>query len=79
MPDLMNIGLGHDFTINQYYRTIAKVVGYDGKFVHDLSKPIGMKKKLVDIKRLTNFGWEHTFSLEKGIQISFDYFLEHCN
>jgi GDP-L-fucose synthase len=79
MPDLMNIGLGHDFTINQYYKTIANVIGYNGDFVHDLSKPIGMKKKLVDIKKLTNFGWEHTFSLEKGIQISYDYFLEHYN
>ncbi len=79
MPDLMNIGLGHDFTINQYYNTIANIIGYQGDFVHDLSKPIGMKKKLVDIKRLKNFGWEHTFSLEKGIQISYDYFLEHYN
>ena len=77
MPDLMNIGLGHDFTINQYYKTIAKVIGYDGDFIHDLSKPIGMKKKLVDITRLKSFGWEHSFSLEKGIQISYEYFLEH--
>ena len=79
MPDLMNIGLGYDHTINEYYQAIAKVIGYKGKFVHDLSKPVGMKQKLVDITRLNNFGWEHKHSLEDGVNKTYDFFLEnHC-
>jgi len=42
MPQNLNVGLGTDFTINEYYQRIAKVVGYPGTFKHDLSKPVGM-------------------------------------
>lgn len=79
MPDLLNVGLGFDHTINEYYEAIAKVIGYKGKFVHDLSKPVGMKQKLVDITRLNNFGWAHTYSLEQGIRSTYQFFLEHHN
>src|SRR6056297_3617469 len=43
LPDATNIGLGHDHTINDYYATVADVIGWDGAFTHDLSKPTGMK------------------------------------
>ena len=46
MPQNINVGLGHDFTIKEYYQTIAKVISYDGEFVHDLTKPVGMKTKI---------------------------------
>lgn len=77
MPDLMNIGLGYDYTINEYYYAIAKVIGYEGKFVHDLSKPVGMKQKLVDTTRLKGFGWKNKYSLEDGIKRTYSFFLEH--
>jgi GDP-L-fucose synthase len=79
MPDLLNVGLGFDFTINEYYETIAKVIGFNGDFVHDLSKPVGMTQKLVDVSRLKEFGWEHTFTLEKGIEETYKYFLDQVN
>ncbi|MEQ1723846.1 MAG: NAD-dependent epimerase/dehydratase family protein, partial [Pseudobdellovibrio sp.] len=50
MPDLMNVGLGIDYTVNEYYQAAADVVGYKGTFKHDLSKPVGMKQKLTSIK-----------------------------
>ena len=50
VPSIMNVGLGRDYSINDYYRVIAKVVGYDGDFRNDLSKPVGMKQKLVDVE-----------------------------
>ena len=74
MPALLNVGIGHDYTINEYYKTIAKVVGYKGTFTHDLSKPVGMKQKLVDIKRLIEFGWEHKSTLEQGINKTYEFF-----
>jgi GDP-L-fucose synthase len=77
MPDLMNVGLGSDHTINEYYQAIAKVIGFKGKFVHDLTKPVGMKQKLVDINRLKAFGWEHKHSLEQGIKKTYEFFVEN--
>src|SRR3546814_915472 len=50
-PDVMNIGLGHDHSILDYYRAIQKIVGWDGQFRHDMSKPLGMQQKLVEIGR----------------------------
>lgn len=74
MPQNINVGLGYDYTINQYYETVAKVLDYKGKFVHDLSKPTGMKQKLIDDTKLNAFGWKHQTSIEEGIKKTFDYF-----
>ena len=75
MPQNINVGLGLDYSIIEYYKIIADVIGYKGKFNHDMSKPTGMKKKLIDIKRLNKFGWSHRTSLELGIKKTYDYFL----
>jgi len=76
MPQNINVGLGHDYTINEYYQAIAKVVGFKGKFIHDLSKPVGMKQKLIDDTKLKSFGWHYTTSLEDGLSQTFEYFKE---
>lgn len=76
MPQNINVGLGHDFTIKEYYQTVAKVISYDGEFVHDLTKPVGMKQKLVDNTRLKAFGWSHSTSLEQGIKKIYEYYLK---
>ena len=75
MPQNINVGLGLDYSIIEYYKMIADIIGYKGKFNHDMSKPIGMKKKLMDIKKLNEFGWSHQTSLELGIKETYDYFL----
>jgi GDP-L-fucose synthase len=75
-PELMNIGLGFDYTINEYYAAVARVVGWQGEFVHDLSKPVGMRQKLVDVSRQTAWGWAPKISLEQGIARCYDYFLD---
>jgi len=76
MPQNINVGLGFDYKIIEYYKIIADIIGYRGKFKHDMSKPIGMKKKLIDIKKLNEFGWSHQTSLESGIKKTYDYFLD---
>jgi GDP-L-fucose synthase len=75
-PELMNIGLGHDHTINEYYTAIAAVVGWQGDFVHDLNRPVGMRQKLVDTRRQTAWGWAPRISLQDGIARCYDYFLD---
>lgn len=74
MPQNINVGLGSDYTINEYYQTIAKVVGYKGRFTHDLSKPTGMKQKLIDDSKLKEFGWKHQTSLEEGLKKTYEFF-----
>lgn len=76
VPDLMNIGLGHDFTINEYYATAAQVIGWQGDFVHDITMPVGMKQKLVNIDRQRNWGWMPATRLREGIQKAYQYYLQ---
>jgi GDP-L-fucose synthase len=75
MPQNINVGLGHDYTINEYYQKIASVVGYRGEFFHDLSKPVGMQQKLINDTRMKEFGWRHKTTIEQGIQKTYGYFL----
>ena len=74
MPQNINVGLGHDYTINEYYQKIARAVDYQGEFTHDLSRPTGMQQKLVDDTKLKAFGWQPQTTLEQGIQKTYDYF-----
>lgn len=77
MPQNINVGLGHDYTINEYYAEIAKVVGYQGEFLHDLTKPVGMKQKLIDDSKLEAFGWHYKTSLQEGLKQTFKFFKEN--
>lgn len=74
LPDLLNVGLGYDYTINEYYQVIANIIGYKGTFIHDLKKPEGMNQKLVDVSKLKKLGWESKMTLEEGIQETYNYF-----
>ncbi|TRO20786.1 GDP-L-fucose synthase [Ectopseudomonas mendocina] len=75
LPDLMNIGLGRDYTVNEYYQSAAEVVGYRGRFEHDQSKPAGMRRKLCNIDRARAWGWTPEVSLKQGLQSTYDYYL----
>ena len=72
----MNIGLGYDFSIDEYYQAVAEVVGYEGAFSHDLSKPSGMARKLVSVERQNIWGWSPTLDLETGLQKTYDFYLK---
>ncbi|MBX2995769.1 MAG: GDP-L-fucose synthase [Bdellovibrionaceae bacterium] len=75
LPDLMNVGLGYDFEINEYYYEGAKVVGYTGAFQHNLSKPVGMQQKLADVQRLRQFGWTAPTTLATGMARAYEFYL----
>ena len=76
MPQNINVGLGHDYTINEYYEAIANVIGYEGEFVHDLTKPVGMRQKLIDDTKLSEFGWKYKTYLNDGIKKTYNYYLK---
>lgn len=74
LPSMMNIGVGADHTINDYYHTAAEVIGWKGEFVHDLSRPTGMRQKLVSTALQDSFGWRPKTSLEEGIALTYAHF-----
>ena len=76
LPDAMNAGLGHDHAINDYYATVAEVIGWQGRFTHDLSKPVGMKQKLCSVEKLEKWGWQAPTSLRDGIALTYAHYLE---
>lgn len=76
LPSQMNIGLGHDYTINEYYQAAAEVMGYTGEFVHDLSKPVGMARKLVSVERQQAWGFAAKHELHEGIEKTYQFYLK---
>lgn len=66
-PGLVNIGVGHDIAIRDLAILVKKIVGFEGEIVHDLTKPDGTPRKLMDVSKLHATGWEAKISLENGI------------
>jgi len=79
IPDLLNIGVGIDHTITEYYRAIANVIGYNGRFVYDLDKPEGMSRKLLNVSKLTSLGWKCGTNLEEGIQKTYEFYCDQAS
>jgi|TARA_B110000483_G_C18121629_1_gene513836 GDP-L-fucose synthase len=79
LPEIINAGLGEDYSINEYYEIIAKELNWKGKFSYDLSKPVGMKQKMVCTKLLDKFGWKHRTSLQKGIKLTVEFYNDMVN
>jgi GDP-L-fucose synthase len=75
-PELMNIGLGRDLSVNEYYAAAARVIGWSGDLKHDLSRPVGMKRKVVDTTRQTSWGWAPRVNLEDGLSRAYAYLCE---
>jgi GDP-L-fucose synthase len=74
---LYNIGTGVDLTIKQLAELIQKTVDHRGEIIWDNSKPDGTPRKLMDVSKMKNKGWQASISLEKGIQSTYQWFLEN--
>jgi GDP-L-fucose synthase len=73
-PGFINIGTGHDITINELALLIQKVVGFEGKLVFDTSQPDGTPRKLMDVSKLNSKGWHYQVELEQGIRLVYEDF-----
>ena len=76
LPTYMNVGLGNDFTINEYYQAVADMMGYSGNFAHDLSKPVGMTRKLLSVERQMDWGWHAKSDLHMGVEKTYAFYLK---
>lgn len=75
----VNIGIGEDVSIAEFASLVADVVGYDGSFVYDPSKPDGTPRKLVDVSRLNELGWQARTSLRDGLTQTYAWYLDHAD
>ena len=64
----VNIGTGTDVSILELAETIKEVVGYTGNITHDLNKPDGTPRKLMNVSKLHGLGWQHSIDLRDGIE-----------
>lgn len=71
-PGLVNIGTGEDLEIGELALMIKDIVGYTGEIRHDLSKPDGTPRKLMDVSKLHNFGWKAAIPLTEGLRRVYD-------
>lgn len=77
MLSQINVGTGTDCTIRELVETVAKVVHFKGSIIFDSTKPDGAPRKLMNVERLKDLGWEYTISLEEGLTQSYQWFLEN--
>lgn len=77
LPPIINVGLGYDYSVNEYYHMGATILGFQGNFKHDLTKPSGMQRKLLNIELANQLGWRAQTTLQAGLQKTYEYFLEN--
>ena len=71
----INVGTGMDCSIHEVAEIIARVTGFNGELVFDISKPDGTLRKLLDVSKLNRLGWRASRSLEEGLKDSYQWFL----
>ena len=72
---LFNIGVGKEISIKDLALLIQNIIGFNGEFTFDPTKPDGTPRKILDNSQLSKLGWKSAISLESGIQRSYDSFL----
>ena len=76
-PDTINVGSGQEISISELAKLIAKVVGFEGAISHDLSKPDGTPRKILDSSRLHQLGWSPHWQLREGIVNAYEWFVDN--
>jgi GDP-L-fucose synthase len=74
-PGILNVGTGEDIAISEFARLVAAVVGYEGRIVYDTTRPDGMPRKLVDVRRINALGWRARIPLAEGLADAYRSFL----
>ena len=73
--EIINIGTGTDVKIKELASAVKEIVGFQGGIKQDTSKPDGTPKKLLDVSRIKNLGWESNVSLKDGIKMAYTSYI----
>lgn len=74
---LYNVGSGKDVTIKELASIIQKITSHQGNIIWDSTKPDGTPRKLMDVSKMKDMGWQFSTELETGIQKTYTWFLEN--
>lgn len=74
--EIVNIGVGHDISILDLAHLIRDIVGFEGELRFDASKPDGTPRKLVDVTKITELGWQASIELREGIAATYAWYRE---
>lgn len=77
MRSHINIGTGKDISIAELAGMLAEIIGFSGRIRYDQSRPDGTPRKLLNVSRLTELGWQSSIRLEDGIRQTYGWFLDH--
>ena len=77
--NLFNVGTGVDLSIKELAEIIQQTIGHKGEIIWDATKPDGTPRKLMDVSKLSNAGWNAKIKLEDGIRQTYTWFLENVN
>lgn len=70
----INIGTGEDLSVEELAGVVKKIVGFKGEFVFNPEKPDGTPRKLLDVNRINDLGWEARTPLETGIRYTYEWY-----
>jgi GDP-L-fucose synthase len=73
----VNVGSGEELSIAELAQRIAGVVGFTGEILFDPSKPDGTPRKLCDVSRIHELGWQHRITLDQGLRDTYAWYLKH--
>jgi GDP-L-fucose synthase len=76
-PQHINVGTGIDLSIRELAERVGAVVHPGARLAFDTSKPDGAPRKLLDVSRLNGLGWRHQIELDRGIEETYKWFLDH--
>lgn len=76
-PDTMNLGAGIDYSVREYYDIVFNALDYTGEIREDLTRPTGMKRKLLDTSLAREYGWNPETSIGSGIQQTVAWYKQH--
>lgn len=72
----VNVGCGQEVSINGVAREIMSIVGFSGDLSHDLSKPEGPRRKLLDTSFLLSLGWKPKYGLKEGLKDTYNILMD---
>ena len=75
--ETVNAGSGKELTIKELTEKVARIVGYEGKIMWDTTRPNGTPRKLLDVSKAKEMGWEAKVELDEGIRLAYEDFLHN--
>jgi GDP-L-fucose synthase len=75
LPEVMNVGSGLEISVNEMHQHMASVVDYSGEFIHDYDKPVGRKRRVMDLHHQNHLGWSPKTEFKEALEHTYDYLL----